>query len=135
MNELIFNLKKSKVLRKLNLSENPEERGRQQFHRMSNTSKMFSQIVEWNVKLIKFWKCSMGLYTNRINAVNPGKQSYVILPCNKSKTKEKFHFTHRVRQEVGFWPPLAFEMTSSSLAARSVPQLLLLPTSTLLVWI
>ena len=46
MNELIFNLKKSKVLRKLNLSENPEERGRQQFHRMSNTSKMFSQIVK-----------------------------------------------------------------------------------------
>ena len=46
MNELIFNLKKSKVLRKLNLSENPEEGDRQQFHRMSNTSKMFSQIVK-----------------------------------------------------------------------------------------
>ena len=46
MNELIFNLQKSKVLRKLYLSENPEEGGRQQFHRMANFSKMFSQIVE-----------------------------------------------------------------------------------------
>ena len=61
MNELISNLQKSKVLRKLDLSENPEEGGRQQFHRMSNFSKLFSQIVEWNVKWIKFWKCSMGL--------------------------------------------------------------------------
>ena len=46
MNELISNLQKSKVLRKLDLSENPEEGGRQQFHRMSNFSKLFSQIVE-----------------------------------------------------------------------------------------
>ena len=45
MNELISNLQKSKVLRKLDLSENPEEGGRE-LHRMSNFSKMFSQIVE-----------------------------------------------------------------------------------------
>ena len=45
MNELIFNLQKSKVLRKLDLSENPEEGGRE-LHRMINFSKMFSLVME-----------------------------------------------------------------------------------------
>ena len=141
MNELISNLQKSKVLRKLYLSENPEEGGRQQFHRMANFSKMFSQIVKWNIKWIKFWRCSLGL------SVPPDSNQLYSVLKSRGKihmwytmyiVKNQIKFPFYTQSETGGWFLTSLGLWNDfiklSIAARLVPQLLLLPPSTLLVW-